>query len=126
VPSLKFARFDAFLISFLQKRSVYFYCVPMLHMCFAGWLAVVLWPHSLQNGFTALIWATRNGHAECAWLLLNAGADKEIMNNVRASANHEACVFGSFSNRSMTHLTAVCLRVSHTRSARIHGSHVRS
>jgi ankyrin repeat protein len=39
-----------------------------------------------QNGFTALICAAENGHADCARLLLDAGADKEVKNLVRASA----------------------------------------
>ncbi len=39
-----------------------------------------------QDGYTALIWAARNGHADCARLLLHAGADKNAKNNVRARA----------------------------------------
>ena len=37
-----------------------------------------------QFGSTALIYAARDGHADCARLLLDAGADKEAKNNVRA------------------------------------------
>ncbi len=38
---------------------------------------------TLQSGLTALIVAARNGHVECARLLLDAGADKEAADNVR-------------------------------------------
>ena len=36
-----------------------------------------------QDGRTALLWAASEGHLDCARLLLNAGADKDIVNNVR-------------------------------------------
>ena len=36
-----------------------------------------------QDGRTALIYAAANGHADCARLLLDAGADKEAKCNVR-------------------------------------------
>jgi hypothetical protein len=39
-----------------------------------------------QNGWTALICAATNGHADCVRLLLDAGADKEAKDSVRASA----------------------------------------
>ncbi len=39
-----------------------------------------------QYGSTALIWAAMRGHADCARLLLDAGADKETTDDVRASA----------------------------------------
>ncbi len=39
-----------------------------------------------QYGRTALIYAAMEGHADCARLLLDAGADKNAANNVRASA----------------------------------------
>ena len=39
-----------------------------------------------QDGRTALICAARNGRADCARLLLEAGADKSATDNVRASA----------------------------------------
>ena len=48
---------------------------------------------SAQDGSTALICAAAYGHAECARLLLDAGADKEVKcNEVRASAGWMACV----------------------------------
>ena len=31
----------------------------------------------LQKGWTALIWAARNGHADCVRLLIEVGADKD-------------------------------------------------
>jgi ankyrin repeat protein len=37
-----------------------------------------------QGGFTALMFAASSGHADCVRLLIDAGADKEIRNNVRA------------------------------------------
>jgi ankyrin repeat protein len=36
-----------------------------------------------QNGKTALISASENGHVECARLLLDAGADKDAKTEVR-------------------------------------------
>ena len=44
-----------------------------------------------QDGDTALNEAARNGHADCARLLLNAGADKEAKNNVRSSTGAGVC-----------------------------------
>ena len=43
-----------------------------------------------QNGWAALIWAARWGHSDCTRLLLNAGTDTNVANNVRARAC--ACV----------------------------------
>ncbi len=40
-----------------------------------------------QRGNTALICAAENGHADCARLLLDAGADKNAKTNVRARAH---------------------------------------
>ncbi len=37
-----------------------------------------------QGGNTALIWAGYKGHADCARLLLDAGADKNAKDKVRA------------------------------------------
>ncbi len=39
-----------------------------------------------QSGQTALICAATRGHADCVWLLLDAGADKDARGEVRASA----------------------------------------
>jgi ankyrin repeat protein len=36
-----------------------------------------------QRGTTALFWAARQGHAECARLLLDAGADRTAVDDVR-------------------------------------------
>ena len=38
-----------------------------------------------QNRFTALIYASDRGHADCVRLLLDAGADKNAKGPVRAS-----------------------------------------
>jgi ankyrin repeat protein len=42
--------------------------------------------HHAQEGWTALMFAARDGDADCARLLLEAGADTNAKNNVRASA----------------------------------------
>ena len=39
-----------------------------------------------MSGGTALIYAAHEGHADCARLLLDAGADKEAKDPVRARA----------------------------------------
>ncbi len=39
-----------------------------------------------QSGKTLLVYAATNGHADCARLLLDAGADANAADNVRASA----------------------------------------
>ena len=46
-----------------------------------------------QNGWTALIWTALNGKADCARLLLDAGADTNATNEARASAGvlHAFC-----------------------------------
>jgi hypothetical protein len=48
--------------------------------CFCG----VTWQHA-QFGRTALNWAARQGHVDCARLLLDAGADKKPKDRVRTS-----------------------------------------
>jgi hypothetical protein len=55
--------------------------------------------HCAQEGFTALIAAAREGHSDCVRVLLDAGADKNATDKVRASAGLECgpgCV-GCFS-----------------------------
>ena len=44
-----------------------------------------------QGGNTVLIHAAVKGYADCVRLLLDAGADKEAKNVVRASAGVVAC-----------------------------------
>ncbi len=44
------------------------------------------------SGRTALIWAGYTGHADCARLLLNAGADKNAKNEVRANRSAASAV----------------------------------
>ncbi len=46
---------------------------------------------ALQYGRTALICAAIYGRADCARLLLDAGADKNAQNKVRASVGCFAC-----------------------------------
>ena len=36
-----------------------------------------------QKGLTALMWASAHGHADCVRLLLDAGADRDAVDNVR-------------------------------------------
>ena len=50
-------------------------------------------PARAQYGYTALIWAARNDHADCTRLLLDAGADKNAKDEVRVSL--PCLVFGS-------------------------------
>ncbi len=38
---------------------------------------------TLQGGFSALLIAAEKGHADCARLLIDAGADKEAKDRVR-------------------------------------------
>ena len=45
-----------------------------------------IWLRRAQRRYTALIYAAANGHADCARLLLDAGADTYAKNTVRASA----------------------------------------
>jgi hypothetical protein len=53
-----------------------------------------------QLGFTALIFAARHGRADCARLLLDAGADKDATINVRgrfaAFADEKQCLWVLF------------------------------
>ncbi len=51
-----------------------------------------IWRTHSQDGCTALICAARNGHSDCARLLLDAGADKETKCNVRASRSAASAV----------------------------------
>ena len=53
-----------------------------LEVCLIGTL-ILAWA---QVGWTALIRAAANGHADCARLLLDAGAVKSAADVVRASA----------------------------------------
>ena len=39
--------------------------------------------HAQLDGSTALIWAARYGHAECMRILMDAGADMNVQNEVR-------------------------------------------
>ena len=41
------------------------------------------------------MWAAENGHADCARVLLDAGADKEVKCKVRASRLHASGLIGS-------------------------------
>ena len=56
----------------------------MLDILFFDCLLVVTCD-SLQEGWTALILAAGNGHTGCIRLLLEAGADLEVRENVRGS-----------------------------------------
>ncbi len=57
-----------------------------------------------QYGYTALIWAAQTGRANCARLLLDAGAAQEAKSKVRASAGlsgRSVVVWGGGEVRSM-------------------------
>ncbi len=52
-------------------------------LIFGGCGTVAAYSHQTQSGRTALIFAAQNGHAECVRLLLEVGADKDAVDNVR-------------------------------------------
>ncbi len=51
---------------------VHFSCIRVSSRCFKP-----------QNGFTALMWAAKKNHMECARMLLDVGADIDAQNKVR-------------------------------------------
>ena len=51
-----------------------------------------MWHIWAQSGWTALTWAAMHGKTDCARLLLDAGADTNATDEVRASAG--CCVRG--------------------------------
>ena len=55
-------------------------CVCDLHLCGGD-----MWHTRAQGRWTALIYAAAEGHADCVRLLLDAGADKDAKDQVRAS-----------------------------------------
>jgi hypothetical protein len=46
-----------------------------------------------EDGRTALMWATVNGHVECLRLLIDARANKEAKDKVRRRILLECCAF---------------------------------
>ncbi len=50
-----------------------------------------IWRRAQLGGRTALMCAAENGHADCVRLMLDAGADKNAVDEVRASAACLAC-----------------------------------
>ena len=44
---------------------------------------------AMQGGDTALMWAAQKGRVDCVRLLLDAGADKELVDNVRRMICYE-------------------------------------
>jgi hypothetical protein len=72
-------------------------------------------PAPSQSGDTALIRAAEGGHTDCVRLLVEAGADMNILNNVRTQSNPR-CPWECYSSRayflSVQHCAAefiVCL-----------------
>ena len=67
-----------------------------------------------QNGYTALIWASRNGHKDIAVALAEKGADLNIKDKV---SDCYLCVYGDddddddASGVSATLITAICIYV---------------
>ena len=63
------------------------HCVRMCVRCVAinayRWRRHIWHTRAAQRGWTALICAAMEGHADCARLLLDAGADKYARNKVR-------------------------------------------
>ncbi len=60
----------------------------------------------IQDGTTALLYAAMNGHADCARLLLDAGADLETTDVVRwrkPCRNRQCCFHGDFDPISSRH-----------------------
>jgi hypothetical protein len=72
------ARLVDLLWSFLQTCPS---CIPlcMSCACCGGDMFIIC----LQNGYTALMWAADKGQASCVRLLLDAGANKDLKDNVR-------------------------------------------
>lgn len=72
-----------------------------MNTCVIGSPCGGAWPYA-QDGCTALIRAARNGHTECARLLLDAGAVKEAKDKVCIDGSPRgvlACVRGHVSAR---------------------------
>ncbi len=73
------ARLLKFVFSFQRLCCVYMHltCVRWRLCCMGGGES------DSQLGWAALIYAAESGHAECARLLIDAGADKDAKNDVR-------------------------------------------
>ena len=48
---------------------------------------------SLQNGYTALIWASLEKHVECVKFLLDKGASADLSDEVRAGSHQVLSVW---------------------------------
>ncbi len=67
-----------------------------------GRLLYHIWFENAQNGYTALIWAARDGKPDCVRLLLDAGVNKDAKDKVsgdrlrsgRITVCARVCVFG--------------------------------
>jgi hypothetical protein len=67
--------------------------------CLFACFHVLRWPHThhMQNGYTALMWAADKGQSSCVRLLLDAGANKDLKDNVRFRLPH--CGFDLINQR---------------------------
>jgi ankyrin repeat protein len=64
--------------------TLIYFCLHLRRAC--AHVGGTLGRRRAQNGSTALMFAAEKGHVDCVRLLLDAGADKEAKNEVRASA----------------------------------------
>ena len=60
-----------------------------------------------QSGWTALIRAAENGHADCARLLLDAGADAKVKDNVRRRLQRDLLLDSLISHLSFVSSIAI-------------------
>ena len=77
--------------AFLFVYLYWWNCVLLQFVCMYCWRRRWHIRTRAQDGWTALIVAGFHGHADCARLLLDAGADKDAKDEVRERAGGGAC-----------------------------------
>ncbi len=75
--------FPAFLtVQCVQRVFVSVVLMDFLRSCFHPLVLSLFLQCGAQDGYTALICAAENGHADCSRLLLDAGADQNAKSEV--------------------------------------------